>query len=258
MGFRTWLHKNTGIKLKKFEDPEIIELRKKIDELEMQLISSIHPIDNNILNAFVEKNGIELGQDALIRFPTEISRNVQLGDKSYIMQFAQIAENTIIGKYCSIARNVQVGIVPHPTNWLSTHPIQYKFFNRDKNCEWKYKTYTYHKELACKIGNDVWIGTNAVIMPGINIGDGAIIAAGAVVTKNIPPYAIVGGVPARIIKYRFDFTTIKELMELRWWDIDFDLLLQNEVDFDDIHKAIEQIKIIKFQLQANGLSEHKS
>ncbi len=69
------------------------------------------------------------------------------------------------------------------------------------------------------IGNDVWIGQNAVIMDGVHVGDGAIVAAGAVVTKDVPPYAIVGGVPARVIKYRFDAGTIKELSELKWWEL---------------------------------------
>lgn len=72
--------------------------------------------------------------------------------------------------------------------------------------------------LPIKIGNDVWIGRDAKIMDGVSVGDGAVVATGSIVTKDIPPYAIVGGVPAKVIKYRFDEVTIEKLLELKWWD----------------------------------------
>ena len=111
-------------------------------------------------------------------------------------------QNTTIGNYCSIARNVSIGLGLHPLNLFSTSPIFYKRQNAllldliSKDNEFKeYQPIT--------IGNDVWIGANAIIMDGITIGNGAVIAAGAVVTKNVPAYAIMGGVPAKLIKYRF-------------------------------------------------------
>jgi len=77
------------------------------------------------------------------------------------------------------------------------------------------------------IENDVWIGANSVIMPGVKVGNGAIIGANAVVTKDVPDYAIVGGVPAKIIKYRFDEKTISSLLELKWWDLDKAIIKEN-------------------------------
>jgi len=88
-----------------------------------------------------------------------------------------------------------------------------------------------------------------MIMPGVHIGDGAIVGGGAVVTKDVPPYAVVAGVPAKIIKYRFDEETIEKLMELQWWRFDADSLLG--IDFEDVNKAIEQIK----ERERDGLLE---
>jgi virginiamycin A acetyltransferase len=88
-----------------------------------------------------------------------------------------------------------------------------------------------------------------MIKPGVSIGDGAIIGAHAIVTKNVPAYAIVGGVPAKVIKRRFNDDTIKELLSLKWWDLPFEVLSSGEIDFDDIHKAITKIKELKSSRQ---------
>ena len=93
------------------------------------------------------------------------------------------------------------------------------------------------------IGNDVWIGTNVVIMRGIKIGDGAIVAAGSIVTKDIPPYTIVAGCPAKIIKYRFAEEIIKQLLELKWWNYHINTL--SNLPFNDIDKCIKMIEEIK-------------
>ena len=77
------------------------------------------------------------------------------------------------------------------------------------------------------IGNDVWIGSHALILGGVKIGDGAVIGAGAVVTKDVPPYAVVGGVPARIIKYRFSQEIIDKLLEIKWWNLPENILKEN-------------------------------
>ncbi len=92
------------------------------------------------------------------------------------------------------------------------------------------------------IGNDVWIGANAIILPGVNIGDGAVIGAGTVVTKDVPPYAIVGGNPARVIKYRFDENTINTLLKIKWWDFPYQTIIDNIDQFYSVDKFIDRFK----------------
>lgn len=150
--------------------------------------------------------------------------------------------NIKIGRYCSIADKVDINPPQHPSDWLSISARQYNAgfleFNRFGGKD--VRVLEWETEKRVEIGNDVWVGTNAVIMGGVKIGDGAIVAAGAVVTKDVPPYAIVGGVPAKVIKYRFDEATIKELLALKWWD--YDIADFGEVDWSDVTKAIAAIK----------------
>lgn len=133
-----------------------------------------------------------------------------------------------IGRYCSFGEQVQIGRHPHPMHWASTSPFFY----------WQYKD-VLDQELPegvemhprdflqssppvtaklTQIGNDVWIGHGAFILPGVTIGDGAAIAAKSVVTKDVPPYAVVAGAPARIKRYRFPEEQIEKLLESKWWE----------------------------------------
>ncbi|MCA0932649.1 antibiotic acetyltransferase [Lutimonas saemankumensis] len=145
-------------------------------------------------------------------------------NKSHIGNFTycgqkSLIQNTTIGNYCSIASEVIIGLGSHPLDYFSTSPIFYRVRNPlkmkvvDQDADYQ----EYRKIL---IGNDVWIGTRAIIMDGIKVGDGAVVAAGAVVTKDVPPFAIVAGVPAKIIKYRLDSKTNEDLMISKWWDND--------------------------------------
>ena len=120
-----------------------------------------------------------------------------------------------IGRYCSIAENVRVMGTEHFTDWISTSPHFYQEGYHDVNLE-----EVSHKQRGKRrvnIGNDVWIGRDVVLKANINIGDGAIIASNSVVTKDVPPYAIVGGIPAKIIKYRFSQDIVDKLKQLQWW-----------------------------------------
>ena len=91
------------------------------------------------------------------------------------------------------------------------------------------------------IGNDVWIGRNAIIMDGVTVGTGAIVGAAAVVTKDVPPYAIVAGVPARIIRYRFDEGTVKRLLANRWWDYPEEFIA-TRLKFDDVEQCLDVLE----------------
>ena len=137
----------------------------------------------------------------------------------------------------SVAYGVRIGLPEHPVNMVSTSPKIYR------NIKLKDIKDVYFPPI---IGNDVWIGANAIILQGVTIGDGAIIAAGAVVTKDVPPYAIVGGVPAKVIKYRFSDDVILKLLEIKWWDKPEEWTTQNLDKFTDVSgfvKFLEETKI---------------
>ena len=133
----------------------------------------------------------------------------------YLDKKRKDVDKLIIGKYCSIGSGaifIMAGNQGHRTDWVSTFPFFYQanIFKESKN--------PYEKAGDTIIGNDVWIGSEAMIMSGVTIGSGAIISARAVVSKDVPSYAIVGGNPAQIIKYRFSEEKIEKLLNLKWWD----------------------------------------
>lgn len=163
--------------------------------------------------------------------------NVVLGDYSYIGE-KSIFLNTVIGKYCSIAGNVKCGLGNHPSkNFVSSHPVFYSLNPILDGITFADKQY-FEEYSNTIIGNDVWIGENATIIAGVVIGDGAIIASGALVTKDVPAYAIVGGVPAKKIKYRFEEEEIAFLLKLKWWDLDKAIIKKNFLLFHDIKKLM--------------------
>lgn len=130
-----------------------------------------------------------------------------------------------IGAYCSISYGVTIGAPEHNYHRMSTHPFIYdsKFGIAQEDANIKNERF----EKPIEIGNDVWIGANSTILRGVRIGDGAIIAANAVVTKDVPPYAIVIGVPAKVYKYRFCPELVTKLQEIQWWSWDEEKLKRN-------------------------------
>lgn len=149
-----------------------------------------------------------------------------MGYGSYIGPHCQISAN--IGKFTSIAPFVKTnsGIHPFEYPYATTCPMFYSLIKQN-GLTFADRSMFDEKKRVPVIGNDCWIGENVFISGGQTIGDGAVVLAGAVVVNNVPPYAIVGGVPARIIRYRYDEKTIKFLLELKWWDRDIKWLQKN-------------------------------
>lgn len=161
-----------------------------------------------------------------------IENNVTVGRYSYICSGSKVFRNVTIGNFCSVANNVIIGASAHPQNYLSTHPFQYEtgFFTGNKFC-------SFDNFLPTVIGHDVWIGSNAVIKGGVRIGNGAIIGCGAVVTKDVPPYAVVTGIPARILKMRFSSETVAALEKSEWWNLPEERL--KNLPFNDVAACLK-------------------
>lgn len=171
----------------------------------------------------------------------------EIGFATYIASYSKIFKCKI-GRYCSIGQKVQVVFGNHPTKFfVSTHPsfystitpVNFSYVNTNKFDEYTFTDSS--KKYFVEIGNDVWIGYQALIMSGVKIGDGAVIASGAVVTKNVPPYAIVGGVPATIIRYRFEKADVNFLLNLQWWNRDQQWIRENSHNFEDLKNLKERL-----------------
>lgn len=171
----------------------------------------------------------------------------EIGEGSYgspqILSWDNSTKLTV-GKYCSFAGEVTIMLGgEHRADWVSTFPFN-TFIEEWRNIKGHP---TSKGDLI--IGNDVWIGYGATILCGISIGDGAIIGARAVVTKNVEPYSIVAGNPAKLIKYRFEANTIKELLEIRWWDLPCDdiVALVPHLLSGDTANLIDRVRKLKIQ-----------
>ena len=168
--------------------------------------------------------------------------NSTIGRYTYTCYDDEIV-NCEIGQFCSISDEVVIGGAEHPIDWVSTSPV---FQNvKHSGPKRKFSEFDFEGIKKTVIGNDVWIGRRAIIKAGVTVGDGAVIGSGSVVTKDVPPYAIVGGVPAKILKFRFDEETIKELNQSEWWNLTEEEL---ELAADKIRNADDFVKLLKLNI----------
>lgn len=185
---------------------------------------------------FISRTSPEKDIDVLLEFSSSIQiepysmfitggRLWSMGAFSYSQ--STLPAETEVGRYCSIANAVTAFNSEHPVNWISLSPFSYNpdaapifrqaIEDSPKGSLYQPKEYDDRSHMPIHIGNDVWIGQNVQLKKGIHIGDGAVVAAGAVVTGNVEPYSIVGGVPARLIRPRFDGKIVERLERLQWW-----------------------------------------
>ena len=168
---------------------------------QFRLIYSQH--NNRIFSHNVHLNSLQ-GQDIEVREGTLIDAASLIGSYSYIGRNCAITKSSI-GRYCSIANNVSIGQGEHELDRISTSSY---FYN---------SAYEVLTSKECNVGDDVWIGVDAIILRGVSVGIGAVIGANSVVTKDVPPFAVAVGCPAKIIKFRFKSDKANSILESKWW-----------------------------------------
>ncbi|MHC1727620.1 MAG: CatB-related O-acetyltransferase [Syntrophobacteraceae bacterium] len=207
-------------------------------------------IINHLRNCDIKPGKRVLFEDPIRLFGVIIGCNLSIGAFTY-MRGGRIAALKSIGRFCSIAPGLTVGDGEHPTHYLSTHPFQYKGVGFGFCREWiDFQTSTKSiKQLQpAAIGADVWIGANVTIMRGVNLGHGCVISPGSVVTRNVLPYEVVQGVPARNVRFRFGPEIVERLLKLKWWN--YSLKSLQGVPFD---KPVEALVELERRLSAGLL-----
>lgn len=194
-------------------------------------------IENHTLIMYTKLNGHNYINKKSILYKCDV------GIFSYIGLNAVIY-NMSMGKFCSIGSDFHIIAGTHPTKFISTSPYFYEHYPVPNTVSPYCSETVYHGQVdKVNIGNDVWIGERVTLMGGITIGDGAIIGSNALVTKDVPPYAIVGGVPAKLIRYRFSEDIIFNLLNIQWWNKD-EKWLQEHIDI--YQKEITSVKDLQF------------
>lgn len=207
------------------------------------IVNFCYPIiyKKSIIHSWIGIKNKNIELPIMIGKNTIIYNNVKIGKYTSIRNNVVIDGNTLsIGRYCSIANDVSIGVGNHPIDKISTSDCFYY-------PKWGLTSKDKRENINSKktiIGNDVWTGTKAVILSGVKVGNGAIIGSGSIVTKDVPDYAIVAGVPAKIIKFRFDNNIIQELLDLQWWYLDENLLIQ-AWEFSNIKDSIDYLRKVK-------------
>ena len=193
-------------------------------------------------NVVVDRASFFEGKN-LVRRNSEIL-HTHLGYASYV-GLNCFLKNAVIGRYTCIANDVRTVSGTHPSkNYVSIHPAFYAkktpigltYVKKDRFEE--YNWLDRQKNITVLIGNDVWLGEGVRILDGVKIGDGVIAGAGALIVNDVPPYAVVGGVPAKIIRYRFSEMQREKLLKIKWWNQDNSWIQKNAHLFDDVEKFL--------------------
>lgn len=180
----------------------------------------------------VQLNAVKFESDVSVGPGCNLLR-VELGKFTYLAGDC-FFRDVKIGRFCAIASGVRMGLGFHPLEMVSIHPAFYSTELQTKKNFAKKNSFEDH--LPGEIGNDVWIGANAVILDGVKIGDGSVIAAGSVVNRDVEPYEVVGGVPIKHIRYRFSDQIVSELSSIKWWNWDNQKIQDNSELFTEIEK----------------------
>lgn len=181
-------------------------------------------------------NGSRIGHGSKIESGTTFV-NSTMGRYSFCGYDCEIA-GADIGEFCSIANYVAIGGGQHPVDWVGTSPVFYE--GRDSVTK-KFSTFPRPAPKKVIIGSDVWIGYRAIILQGVTIGHGAVVGAGSVVTRNVAPFSIVAGIPARHIRYRFEEDIRNALLASRWWERDDATIAKCARDIRDPKRFLEAL-----------------
>ena len=183
--------------------------------------------------------------------PVFLNRLSQIGPDVTVGKYFGMNENCFVaratvGAYCAFGARTAINPFNHPIDWLSIHEFQY----HPRSFDWvpEYNDFDRLERTPdmfrhVTIGNDVWTGHNVNIISGVSVGDGAVIGAGSVVTKDVPPFAIVAGAPAQVRRMRFPERTIERLLQLKWWDLELSEL--SGLPFRDIDRCLDRIQEIR-------------
>lgn len=180
----------------------------------------------------------KLGKYVKINSGSQLFKS-EVGDYSYCGYDCNILYTTI-GKFCCLSDNIIIGGVNHPMHFVSMSSV---FLNHQDSSQIKLGNLNYLPIEYTYIGHDVWIGNRALIKSGVTVGSGAVIGAGSVVTKDVPAYAIVGGNPAKILKYRFDEEIIERLLKSEWWNLEEDILKKLSTHFNEPNKFLSEMNL---------------
>jgi phosphonate metabolism protein (transferase hexapeptide repeat family) len=173
-------------------------------------------IAETVIEPTVRLREVRIGKCCEVLGDTAIEYS-EIDDYSYLGSGCMVGDATI-GKFCAIAAQVRIGAPNHPMERPSQHRFTYCPEYYDASATRDHAFFRDRHDARVVIGNDVWIGHAVIVLPGVTVGDGAVLAAGAVVTKDVAPYTIVGGVPAKQIRERFNRAIAAQLSRIAWWD----------------------------------------